>query len=64
MSLAKNMYAFAESDMYAFLSNSAYRRRINLDKDIKYCLQTDIMDIVPFWCLQDDVIGINGGFVI
>ena len=56
--LAKNMYNLAHQDLFSFLKNSSYRKRMNLDEDVKYCLQTNIMDIVPVW--QKDTM--DGGF--
>ena len=46
---SKNMYNLAKSNMFEFLAHSAYRKRMNLDSDVEYCLQIDIMDIVPIW---------------
>ena len=47
--LAKNMYNLAKSNLFQFLADSAYRTRMDLDSDVKYCLQIDIMDVVPIW---------------
>ena len=56
--LAQNMYSLAQHNVFRFLENSSYRKRMNLDKDVKYCLQTNIMNTVPIW--QADELG--GGF--
>ena len=57
--LGKNIYDLAKLDMSHFLSHSAYNKRMDLDDDMAYCLQTDTMDIVPVWspdsCLNPDV---------
>jgi len=47
--LGTNMYDLAKSDMLHFLSHSAYNKRMDLADDMQYCLQKDIMDIVPVW---------------
>jgi len=47
--LSKNMYNLAKSNLFQFLEDSAYRKRMNLDEDVKYCLQIDTMDLVPVW---------------
>ena len=47
--LAQELYASAQSDLFGFLSSSSYRKRMNLDEDVQYCLQRDIMNIVPVW---------------
>ena len=52
-SLAANyMYELAKNDLNKFLKNSSHRRRLarlNLERDIEYCLQTNTMDIVPIF---------------
>ena len=61
--LANNTYNIAKLDMFNFLANSAYRTRMNLDDDIKFCLQKDIMDIVPMWVpIEKSVTESNIGF--
>tara|TARA_B100001250_G_scaffold412101_1_gene442433 strand:- start:97 stop:864 length:768 start_codon:yes stop_codon:yes gene_type:complete len=61
--LANNTYKVAKLDMFNFLAHSAYRTRMNLDDDVKFCLQKDIMDIVPIWFLSDNsVTDSNIGF--
>lgn len=47
--LSKSMYNLAKPNLFEFIAESAYRTRMNLDSDIKYCLQIDIMDVVPIW---------------
>ena len=47
--LAKNMYDLGKSNLFQFLADSAYRTRMDLDEDVKYCLQIDTMDLVPVW---------------
>lgn len=47
---AERMYAMAKGDLNEFLLDSSHRNRLaklNLEKDIKYCLQENTMDIVP-----------------
>lgn len=47
---AKYLYNSAKEDMNGFLKVSSHRKRLvrlNLEKDIEYCLQQDISDIVP-----------------
>ena len=61
--LANNTYNIAKLDMFNFLANSAYRTRMNLDDDVKFCLQKDIMDIVPMWFpIEKSVTESNIGF--
>lgn len=48
--MAMRMYNEAESDMIKYLSNSSHIRRLHglgIHKDIAYCLQKDLYDIVP-----------------
>ena len=47
--LSRNMFDLAKSNLFQFLADSAYRTRMDLDEDVKYCLRTDIMDLVPVW---------------
>ena len=47
---ALNLYQQAKSDINGFLANSSHRRRLarlDLEKDIDYCLQIDISKKVP-----------------
>ena len=49
---AKHMYQAAKGNLNEFLLNSSHRRRLqrlNLEKDIDYCLQIDITDKVPIF---------------
>jgi len=47
---AQRMYNEAKDDLYGFLENSSHRHRMNrldLEKDVRYCLQLDVTDVVP-----------------
>jgi len=47
---ADHMYQLAKGSLNEFLKNSSHRKRLtklNLEKDIEYCLQENIMDLVP-----------------
>ena len=47
---ARALYREAKNDMGAFLKNSSHRKRLerlNLEKDINFCLQESIYSIVP-----------------
>lgn len=47
---ALRMYQEAKPDLYQYLAHSSHRhrmQRLDLEKDVRYCLQTDIMDVVP-----------------
>jgi 2-phosphosulfolactate phosphatase len=49
---ALNVYETAKQDLNDFLKSSSHRNRLaklNLNKDIEYCLQTNIMDLVPLF---------------
>lgn len=49
---ANHMYEMAKGDLNQFLMNSSHRRRLarlNLEKDIAYCLQENTMDLVPIF---------------
>ena len=49
---ARQMYQAAKGNLNDFLKNSSHRRRLqrlNLEKDIEYCLQIDTMDLVPIF---------------
>jgi 2-phosphosulfolactate phosphatase len=44
------LYSRAEDDLYDFLSNSSHRRRLkrlNLDDDIRFCLQKSMYNVIP-----------------
>ena len=62
--LAENMYNFSKKDMYNFLLKSSYLKRMNLHQDVKYCLQRDIMDIVPIWSFDNNQKDVYGSFTI
>ena len=49
-----SLYESAKGDIVKFLSKSAYKNRLNLDADIKYCLQKDIMSVLPIWSQDYD----------
>lgn len=47
---AIHLYTLAKDDMFAFLEKSAHRKRLerlNIVKDISYCLTPDQTDVVP-----------------
>ena len=47
---AGHLYQAAEGHLNDFLKNSSHRKRLaklNLEKDIEYCLQLNTMDLVP-----------------
>jgi 2-phosphosulfolactate phosphatase len=47
---ACHLYDSAKKDMYKFLENSSHRKRLeklNLEKDIRYCLQIDAAPVIP-----------------
>jgi len=47
---ANHLYSRAKGNLEGFLSNSSHRNRLaklNLEKDIEYCLQENTMDLVP-----------------
>lgn len=49
---AEQMYRVAKSDLNNFLKDSSHRRRLarlDLEKDIEYCLQENTMDLVPIY---------------
>lgn len=49
---ADMMYQHAKTDLNAFLANSSHRNRLsklNLNKDIEYCLQENTMDVLPIF---------------
>lgn len=46
------IYQAGKNDYRGFLANSSHVKRLNLldiDKDIDFCLQEDVYDIVPVW---------------
>ena len=48
--LAMRMYQQAKDDMLGYLANSSHIRRLQrlgINKDISYCLQKDLYDVVP-----------------
>ena len=47
--MSQNLYESAQNNLSDFLLNSSYRQRMNLEEDINYCLQVDIMNCVPIW---------------
>ncbi|MCB9447946.1 MAG: 2-phosphosulfolactate phosphatase [Flavobacteriales bacterium] len=47
---ASHIFGIANYDLYRFLDYSSHRirlRQLKLEKDIRYCLQRDITDIIP-----------------
>ena len=47
---AQHLYNLAKNDMVKFLSNSSHVKRLNrlnIQKDIKYCLTTDQYQVIP-----------------
>lgn len=47
---ALRLYQEAKSDLYGYLENSSHRhrmQRLELEKDVRYCLQLDTTDVVP-----------------
>lgn len=47
---AGHLYELASNDLFAFLSKSSHRKRLarlNLDEDIKYCLQESKYEVLP-----------------
>ena len=54
---AQAIYNIAKNDKKTFLSNSSHAKRLkklNIQKDIEFCLQEDVYDIVPV--LKDGVL--------
>ncbi len=48
--MAQRLYGQAERNMLSYLANSSHIRRLQrlgIQKDIAYCLQTDLYDVVP-----------------
>jgi len=59
-----NLYSLAKNDLHGALENSSHRnrlKRLNLYKDIKYCLQLSKYDVVPFY--QDGCLVNKGSLV-
>jgi 2-phosphosulfolactate phosphatase len=47
---ARHLFNSAKGDMYGFLENSSHRKRLeklNLEKDIRYCLELDLTPVIP-----------------
>jgi 2-phosphosulfolactate phosphatase len=47
---ACQLYSAAKNDLFGFLENSSHRKRLerlNLEKDIRYCLQLDNAPVIP-----------------
>ncbi|MEQ8323368.1 MAG: 2-phosphosulfolactate phosphatase [Vicingaceae bacterium] len=47
-----HLYNLAQNDLYAFLENSSHRRRLNrlqLEDDIRFCLQQSIYTVIPVY---------------
>jgi 2-phosphosulfolactate phosphatase len=63
-----SLFQAAKHDMYAFLENSSHRNRLeklNLEEDVKYCLQFNKTSCVPF--LRDHALtdaSKNGGVAL
>ncbi|MBF25415.1 MAG: 2-phosphosulfolactate phosphatase [Flavobacteriales bacterium] len=62
--LANNMYQISKKNMFDFLVQSSYMQRMKLNQDVKYCLQKDIMDIVPVWSCSNHEKKGYGSFTI
>jgi 2-phosphosulfolactate phosphatase len=46
------IYSLAKNNMFKWLENSSHRnrlKRLNLEKDIKFCLQVSLFDVVPYY---------------
>ncbi|NQY10230.1 MAG: 2-phosphosulfolactate phosphatase [Flavobacteriales bacterium] len=47
---AKHLYALAKDDLYGFLENTSHRnrlQRLDLEKDVRYCLELNEANVVP-----------------
>ena len=58
---SKHLYEIAKDDLYSFLENTSHRnrlQRLNLEKDIRYCLETNIANVVPVM-EEDALINLN-----
>ena len=62
--LASNMYSLAKDNIYKFLSSSSYVQRMNLNDDVQFCLQVDIMNIVPVWLFNNSTLKLKDCFVL
>jgi 2-phosphosulfolactate phosphatase len=52
-----HLYSLAKEDLYAFLENSSHRKRLerlNITKDIAYCLIPDQTNVIPV--LKDNIL--------
>ena len=47
--MSSNLYDLSKNNLHNFLLKSSYRQRMQLDEDVNYCLQVDIMHCVPIW---------------
>jgi 2-phosphosulfolactate phosphatase len=59
-----HIHSIAKNDMLSWLENSSHRnrlKRLNLEKDIEFCLQVSQYDVVPFY--QDGSL-INKGSLV
>ena len=59
-----HLHNAAKDDLYKFLSNSSHRnrlQRLNLDEDIRFCLQESIYSVIPV--LRDGVLVEKGSLV-
>ena len=64
---ASHLYNMARDDLYGFLENSSHRRRLkrlNLDEDIRFCLQHSKYSVVPVYqngCLvnKESLVSVN-----
>lgn len=48
--MASQLYTLSLPDMFSYLADSSHRRRLqrlNLDDDIRYCLQQSVCNVVP-----------------
>ena len=52
--ISKLLYKDASQNLFNYILNSSYMKRLNLKEDIKYCLQQDTMQVVPIWH-EDDI---------
>ena len=47
---AMNLYELAKVDLFTYMKNSSHFRRLgrlNVIEDIKYCLKSDVFDVIP-----------------
>ena len=52
--ISKLLYKDASQNLFNYILNSSYMKRLNLKEDVKYCLQQDTMQVVPIWH-EDDI---------